>query len=342
MITRTLVFVTALALGGPAWAIASPSAVVSGLLVGEGDVRVLEDHWEIDCSTLADDDRCLALVTTRTTGAGVIEIYAPDGVVATLDGAALELPHDPDRAQVTLADGEHTLTLQRQLVLNGSHRTEWTMPACEIRHLVMHSGAPETTRGLIVSLARVADRAPGYTFELAVKGDGVHGVVPTQFDADPLWQTEGDVHRLRVQPTDDRFDSLRSVVFEDPGELLHHGGLMLGIGGQLNHGGSFRMRLEYEVALDEWILPGLAIDADTERGFVLVPRVELASPMILVIPSFSVGLGLPIRMRPDPDVGVRFIVGGQFGPIGLAATFDLYPLSDGLLFEPVVVFRLSL
>lgn len=336
--TRAVLVASVCLAAADARAIAPPNVNVAPLAVAGGDVRIVEDRWQLDCTTLAADDRCLAVLTTRTLGAGVLALDGFDA--ATLDGTPVELAGA--ESEVTVPEGPHTLVVERQLTLRNGRFNEWTMPACEVRHLVMHLGAPPGSRGLLVAFARPQDRAPGYAFELAVKGDGVHTIVPGRSEGDPPWITDGDLHRLRVDAVDDRWEGVRGLTFEDPGEVLHHGGLQLGVGGQLNHGGSFRMRLEYEVALDEWILPGLAIDADTERGFVLTPRVEFASPMILVIPSFSLGIGLPVRMRPDPDVGVRFIVGGQFGPIGLAATFDLYPLADGLLFEPAVVFRLSI
>jgi hypothetical protein len=314
-----------------------------------GERRVHEDRWHIDCRRLRATGSCAAVLTSRSSGAGVALVSAV-GLAGsiTLDGMALTPVSSEGDARepllrIEIPEGEHELRLERVHRPSQETSREWTWPACETRHVVLHHGAVKASRSFLIDLAEPASRADDYAIELEVLGDPALTFEPVSYPGDAPWTSSGASHHLRAAPAPGALqDESRLVSFDDPGETLHHGGPMLGIGGTLNHGGSFRMRLEYEVALAEWILPGLSLDADVARGWVLAPRIEIASPVILIIPSASIGVGMPIRLEPDPDIGIRFLVGVSLGPVGASASFDLYPSAHGTVFEPVVMLRISI
>lgn len=253
------------------------------------------DEWVIDCTRLDTRSECLATLTWRS------------------------------------ADGT-TDTFTQAIAPNADNFRGWTLPACEVRHLLLHYGAPETQHRIDVAFTPTTARAPGYTFALTVLHD------PDIELSDPAWVAVAGGHRVEHAPDG---DGSAYVALDDAGDLLHNGGPMLGVGGRVSDGGAFRLRFEYEVAIDEWILPGVALDYDLDDGVVLAPRVEIATPMLLVIPSLTVGLGLPIHLEADPDVGVRMSVGLNFLSLGFIATFDIYPGPETKV-DSTLMFRFSL
>jgi hypothetical protein len=50
------------------------------------------------------------------------------------------------------------------------------------------------------------------------------------------------------------------------------------------------------------------------RSLQLVPAVEVSLPMLLVLPSFSVGAGAPVQAYPDFDLGGRLLLGATAFP----------------------------
>ncbi len=260
------------------------------------------DAWILDCTKLGSSGECTATLTSRVA--------------------------DGTTRNVTLA-----------VAPSSENYRGWMLPACDTRHLLLHRGEPETRRAVLVEYTPPQARAPGYTFALTVLHDATLVLATDpRGPLDNAWQRVAGGHRIELTP---ERDDGQLVAFDDAGDLLHHAGPMLGIGGRVSGDGAVRMRLEYEVAIDEWILPGIALDYDLEDGFVLAPRVELATPMLLVIPSFAVGLGLPIRLEADPAVGVRASVGLNFLSLGFVATFDIYPGSDPRV-DSTLMFRFSL
>lgn len=338
-------------IGGGAVAVPQPKLqVVAPLELEGGDAVVVDDDWEIDCRQLAATSYCDATLVSQIYGAGVVRIRASqaDAVLseATLDGRSIASSVEergPGPVAVTLTEGAHDLRLRLRVAPSQEVPTRWVFPACEARHLVLHRGRPEARRTLAVALPAEERRADGYRFAVLVRPPPEMGFVAVREPDDPAWsELEGGARRLVLDSAPASIAARRMFSFTDPGQVFHYGGVMLGVGGRLSDGGAFRMRFEYEVGFAEFILPGLSIDGDVGRGWVLAPRVEVASPVILFIPSFSAGVGMPVHLGPDPDLGVRLIASAALGPVGVVATFDLYPQSEGLLFEPTVMLRLSM
>lgn len=313
----------------------------------EGALTVSAHHVELDCRALASRGHCLATVSIAISGSGVVTVEHAPGELAALrlDGRTVQVPAPPldlEPIALSIHEGEHTLVVTRRVLPSQELGREWLVPACEARHLLLHRGRPAASRTLAVQLVDPPHRAARHTFELRVLADRDLALRPVPYAADPPWSETDGARVLRLEDPADTAGSTRLVAFDDPGEVFHHGGPMLGIGARLNGDGSFRVRLEYEVAFAEWILPGLSVDADLVTGWTITPRVEVATPVVLVLPSLSFGVGVPIQLEPDPDVGLRLLVGLAFGPAGISASFDLFPSDDGVAVESAIMARISL
>jgi len=62
---------------------------------------------------------------------------------------------------------------------------------------------------------------------------------------------------------------------------------------------------------------------------------ELATPALLIIPSFGIGLGVPVQVTPDPRPGVRIQGDLHFYPVGLVVSErePMTPLTGALVGE---------
>ena len=114
------------------------------------------------------------------------------------------------------------------------------------------------------------------------------------------------------------------------GDFFRNGGPFLALGGTIDAG--FRGRLGYEIALDEFVLVSVAVDTDFERQVIVTPVVEVASWGMVLVPSLSLGAGVPIRVTDHADypsaVGVRLESSATFYSVAFVATLDIWPV-DG-------------
>ncbi len=125
------------------------------------------------------------------------------------------------------------------------------------------------------------------------------------------------------------------------GSLLRVGGPFVGIGSQMRwdrHYAEAVLRTGYEIAHPAWLIHSLATESDFKNVVVLTPAVEAAltgnwSQIV------SLGVGLPLRLTKETDVGVRGQFGIQFPLVGFVATFDFFPRSPGTV---SMYFQLSL
>lgn len=107
---------------------------------------------------------------------------------------------------------------------------------------------------------------------------------------------------------------------------LYNGGVLLGIGGNLDDSGGLRTRFGYEIALPEWLLWSLALDTNFRDDLVLAPGLELATRSYLgFIPSLGLGVGAPIRLAPERRAGVRAQLTVHWPLLGWVTCFDIYP-----------------
>jgi hypothetical protein len=107
--------------------------------------------------------------------------------------------------------------------------------------------------------------------------------------------------------------------------LPHRGGPLLGFGGMFGDGGGFQMRFGYEIAAPSWLFYSINLDTDFRSRFVAAPVVEAVTPWFWLVPWVGAGLGMPVRVRPDTGVGIRFQASMGWGPLALVTSFDLFP-----------------
>ena len=77
------------------------------------------------------------------------------------------------------------------------------------------------------------------------------------------------------------------------------------------------------------VLASVGLEFGWPNQIVIAPVVTAATPMIMFMPSFGAGLGLPVRLGRDPRTGVRLQFDTMLGPFGLVASFDWYDGSRG-------------
>jgi len=142
----------------------------------------------------------------------------------------------------------------------------------------------------------------------------------------PRWAVAEQEDRIEQQLlTRADAGAVLTVGFGLPAPLVGLGGGTLALGGGIGDGGGFRAQLGFEVAAPDWVLYGLALGSNLRDDLLVVPGVELASPMVLVVPSFGIGLGVPVRLLPERAVGLRGQGSMFWGPVGVMVTHDEYP-----------------
>jgi hypothetical protein len=86
-----------------------------------------------------------------------------------------------------------------------------------------------------------------------------------------------------------------------------------------------RLRAGYEVAAPPFLLYSLAIEGDAVEELMLIPAIEVASPVLLtLIPSAGIGVGVPVMLLPDTRAGVRTQLSLMWPFVGLIGSVDVY------------------
>jgi hypothetical protein len=116
-----------------------------------------------------------------------------------------------------------------------------------------------------------------------------------------------------------------NLAIELPPRLLWNGGVLAGIGGNLDDSGGLRARFGYEIAAPEWLLISLSVDTNFRDDLVLTPTIEAATPSVLILPSLGLGVGMPVRLVEDRRVGVRVQLTVHWPILGWVTCFDIFP-----------------
>ncbi len=141
----------------------------------------------------------------------------------------------------------------------------------------------------------------------------------------PEVREDGGTRTLAFTVDAEAVDTFEAAL-DVPPQLAFNGGLLVGVGGVVTAPAGFRVRLGYEVAVPGW----LGWSAAVETGFtgdllaVLVAEAQ-TSVVMFVVPSLGAGLGVPLRVLPEPRVGVR-VQGSVHWPfVGLVLALDVFP-----------------
>ena len=175
-------------------------------------------------------------------------------------------------------------------------------------------------------------RYPGdWEFEVGFTGadpDRSHFLPEAPEDA---WSvTRGDDGRFEATfEAGEAVPPVLAVTFRTPERVFFQGGPQFALGATVGEGGGeFWMRWTYEVAAPEWLFYSLNMDTNFDDRLVFAPAVVLATPGLVILPSFDAGIGLPIQVMPRTEVGIRLQCGFTWGPVGFVSSFDIYPGLD--------------
>ena len=128
------------------------------------------------------------------------------------------------------------------------------------------------------------------------------------------------------------------------------GGPFVGLGGTFDQG--FRLRAGWEMGITEWVILSASADTDFQNFVVITPMVEAATWSLIVAPSLSAGIGVPIRYGPMPSqvdttmlvfdwtAGLRLEASATFLSVAFVASFDIYPQYGG--FEITLMGRVGI
>lgn len=120
-----------------------------------------------------------------------------------------------------------------------------------------------------------------------------------------------------------------SIDLRDPPSPIVPGGVILGLGGSTGAFSGFRARFGYELALPRDLLWSLTLDANFKGTAFVTPTATLASPALWFIPSFGIGVGLPVQIAPERRVGARVQLDVQMYILGFVMSLDVFPRKDG-------------
>ena len=70
------------------------------------------------------------------------------------------------------------------------------------------------------------------------------------------------------------------------------------------------------------------METDFAETLAVVPQVEAASPGYIMIPSYSAGVGFPIRLLPEPSVAIRLLAEMSIFFTGIGVFVDMQPWSS--------------
>ena len=136
----------------------------------------------------------------------------------------------------------------------------------------------------------------------------------------------GDMNVARLSTSGSDRGTILRMAFVDSKIPVYQGGPHVGVGGVVTKGSEFRMRFGYEIGAPDFLLHSVQVDTDFDDYVVVTPSTEFATPHILyIIPSLSLGAGVPIRVKPDTQVGVRAQGSINYFPVGFVTTVDIFP-----------------
>lgn len=299
-----------------------PDPAEGGLHASPTPVHVVRETLELDC---IDDGEPLCTFTATyalenpTGEPQPVELQFVGSHVSNVHFALnqAELPSEHDAANITVAAATAELKVSGTLVPGRYYVPSYAKSANATRHPLLGSEVP---RSNVFDLA--------YEIAPIRSWAGPAPKVAVTFTHPRAWRVT-----LQDQPTVDgrlaleldanEVDRVRARL-ELPGPHLFNGGPFVGAGGAVPN--RFRFRAGYEIAAPEWLFHSLAVETDFTTTLTLVPVIHAASEALLVIvPSISAGLGLPIDLKPTARVGGRVQVTLHWPFVGFVAALDVFP-----------------
>lgn len=234
--------------------------------------------------------------------------------------ASEEAPPLRSRITVPMREGKHTIVVHATLL----PRDYW------VNHRELHLSA---VRHIIVTKPRddlrlffaAPTEAPTKKHELPKADDRTIRVsIPSRWRVSRAqWAVERDGKRRVLTSKDAAAPTMLSLSKGEP----FPGGPLAAAGVSIQHRGDVRphLRLGYELGSLPFLVHTLAVETDLRR-VELVASTDIGTQNIFVFfPSFSAGLGVPLRVYPAVRPGVRAqgALGWPF--VSLLGTFDVFP-----------------
>lgn len=220
-------------------------------------------------------------------------------------------------------------------------------PADSARHLVLTPRAPQSARLQLDYLV-----APIRTWGVVPKTMELTLVHPADWNpfingAEELRTiTAPDGRTIREGRVPTTIDTLVIDAYLGETSSWLRGGVFVGIGGNVDDATGTRVRAGGELAIKRHFLASLAfeLESGSPTSYLVIPAIHAATPWILIIPSLGAGVGVPLRLSPSFEVGARFQLDAQLGPVGYFVAFDFYPgMEEGpRRFEVVMMAVLSI
>lgn len=213
------------------------------------------------------------------------------------------------------------------------------------RHLLLGDPAPPTSRFQLryfVAPIRTFSGAP--TLDVSLTLPASWTLMGARDDAPVESLDDGRVRRR--QKVDPAITDVLTIDVVLPSDGYRGGGPLIGIGGTVDDSSHLRARLGWEIAAPSWLLTSVVADTDFQNDLIITPQVIAATPSIMsFIPSLGGGLGVPIRVLPEVDVGVRIHMDLHWPVVAFVVALDIYP---GLptdhpgMFEATLLFQVGL
>lgn len=341
-------------LGAPAafaniGAVRSDPAIGGSLHTGATELAVVSEELTIDCTEAEHRPSCgLRAVYTvhnptpsaQTATAAFYGVHASE-VAIVRDGASIarDLPEEVAAAidhrvglepteeltrvglEVTLAQDETAVLVVTGRLSPGERIVpSYAVPAVEIRHALLGTRARSRAFDLRYLVAPIRSwGAHPATVSVTLR----HPAAWTATGLDGAATLHDGVRALHAVLDVARVDEL-AVAFTLPQPVVFNGGVLLGVGATTS--GRLRVRAGYELAAPEWLFWSVCAETDFQTDLALIPLVQAASPSLLnVIPSFSLGVGVPVRLLPARRAGVRGQLTAQWPFLGVVLTVDGFP-----------------
>lgn len=340
-----------------------PTATGPLVFGGKTALRVTEEFLSFDCHPVADDAACdfEARYLVANPSAAREEVVAAF-ITAGARGVTIAVDGKPSRRPLTAEEAKSI----SEAVPRGeglSDQTFFVMP--ELSSGVTLVAEPGTKHELLVRGTLPVGHVwypHGYSYDaifarhLALAHEASRVTYEVKYQLWPLktWADDPVIH-LRVRhPSSWHFDREGWAEGSERGATVHtrdvplslaenalelsftiepsaitSGGLLLGLGGAKGDFAGFRTRVGYEFAVPRELLWSVSFDLDFKGTAFVSPTATLATGALWFIPSFGIGVGMPVQIAPERRVGARLQLDVMFYAIGFVTSLDLFPRANG-------------
>jgi hypothetical protein len=341
-----------------------PTATGPLVFAGKTALRVTEEFLSFDCHPVVDDAACdfearYLVANPSAAREEVVAAFVTDGardVTIVVDGrsarrdlgadelaaVAAAVPRLEDGsaepAPYSIAAGTPGITLvaeagtKHEIVVRGAlpvghawYPHGYSFDAIYARHLVLAHEPSRVTYEVRYQLWPLKTWADDPVIHLRVRH-------PSSWHFDPAGWTEGSDRGAALQTRDvplSQAENALELSFTREPFPIEPGGVLIGLGGAKGDFGGFRARLGYELAVPRPLLWSVSFDLDFKGTAFVSPTATLATGALWFIPSFGIGVGLPVQLAPERRVGARLQLDVMFYAVGFVTSLDLFPQAHG-------------